>query len=135
MDTDFSGTTLVSVCIRGTQLLLTNVGDSRITLGRRLVPGENGFVGGEHAAWRAMGRGPLVAQPLTEDHKPDTPAEVRVCVDVFLVEIYIAQSVVSRDEELAIRRSLLIQIRLEFPRRRASFSLIVKCTRACVWKI
>lgn len=80
VDTDFSGTTLVSVCIRGTQLLLTNVGDSRITLGRRLVPGEIGLAGGEHAAWRGGGRGPLVAQPLTEDHKPDTPTEVCECV-------------------------------------------------------
>ncbi|CAN0237997.1 unnamed protein product, partial [Ectocarpus sp. 13 AM-2016] len=62
-----SGTTLVSVCVRGTKLILTNVGDSRATLGRRRLRSEGGSAND--------GGGPLVAQALTEDHKPDIPAE------------------------------------------------------------
>lgn len=82
VDTDFSGTTLVSVCIRGTRLVLTNVGDSRITLGRRHSSlsrhGERG-TGKGGGPW---GRGTIVAQPLTEDHKPDTPTEVCTVVEL-----------------------------------------------------
>lgn len=68
VDTSLSGTTLVSVCVRGNKLVLTNVGDSRATLGRR-----------RQAAAGATGEGggcSLVAQALTEDHKPDIPVEV-----------------------------------------------------------
>lgn len=74
VDTDFSGTTLVSACIRGTRLVITNVGDSRIVLGKRKVGDEKlGFEGGREASW-----GKFVAQPLTEDHKPDNPEEVKL---------------------------------------------------------
>lgn len=71
MDTSFSGTTLVSVCVRGTKLVLTNVGDSRATLGRRhTVMGEGGEQQGKTGC-------SLIAQALTVDHKPDIPEEVR----------------------------------------------------------
>ncbi|CAM9407358.1 unnamed protein product [Ectocarpus sp. 12 AP-2014] len=82
IDTSMSGTTLVSVCVRGTKLILTNVGDSRATLGRRRLRGEGGSAND--------GGGSLVAQALTEDHKPDIPAEkeriVRAGGRVFSIE-------------------------------------------------
>lgn len=52
VDTEFSGTTLVFCCMREGNLLVANVGDSRCTLGTV--------------------DGPV---PLSEDHKPDLPAE------------------------------------------------------------
>eukprot|EP00752_Nemacystus_decipiens_P018531 g16614.t1 len=72
VDTSMSGTTLVSVCVRGNRLVLTNVGDSRATLGRRRRAGATEREGGDGGG---AGCSPLVAQALTEDHKPDIPVE------------------------------------------------------------
>ncbi|CAM9873168.1 unnamed protein product [Pylaiella littoralis] len=75
VDTSFSGTTLVSVCVRGTKLVLTNVGDSRATLGRRhTVMGEGGEQQGKTGC-------SLIAQALTVDHKPDIPEEKERILD------------------------------------------------------
>lgn len=57
INTDYSGTTLVAALIRNTDLLIFNIGDSRITLG---YLNEDGKVD---------------AEPLSEDHKPDLPTE------------------------------------------------------------
>lgn len=56
IDSEFSGTTLSMAVIRGNHLTGINIGDSRVILGK-----EEG--------------GRIVAQDITFDHKPDTPAE------------------------------------------------------------
>ncbi|CAM9376984.1 unnamed protein product [Chrysoparadoxa australica] len=58
VDTEFSGTTLVAAAIRGGTMTIINIGDSRITLGR---------------VDKASGK--MVAEPLSLDHKPETPEE------------------------------------------------------------
>jgi serine/threonine protein phosphatase PrpC len=57
IETDFSGTTFTACVIRGNTALCCNIGDSRTTIGYR------------------KGSGSIVAQNLTEDHKPDLPDE------------------------------------------------------------
>jgi serine/threonine protein phosphatase PrpC len=56
IDSEFSGTTLSMAVIRGNHVTGINIGDSRVILGK-----EEG--------------GRMVAQDITFDHKPDTPAE------------------------------------------------------------
>jgi serine/threonine protein phosphatase PrpC len=56
IDSEFSGTTLSMAIVRGNHVTGVNVGDSRVILGKE----ENGR---------------MVAQDITFDHKPDTPAE------------------------------------------------------------
>lgn len=58
IDTQFSGTTYTSCVIRNGRLYTANIGDSRVTLGS--IDPETGK---------------LVAKALTDDHKPDLPAE------------------------------------------------------------
>ena len=56
IDIAFSGTTTVSVVIRGTYLLCANAGDSRAIMCRKEADG-----------WKAI--------PLNRDHKPDDKNE------------------------------------------------------------
>ena len=56
IDTSFSGSTAVTLLVRGSFLLCANVGDSRVILGKKTTVG-----------WRAV--------PLSADHKPDLPKE------------------------------------------------------------
>ena len=63
IDTNFSGTTLVLVVIRGHSITIANIGDSRTTLGRKSYD--------DDGPWN----GSLQAVPLTVDHKPDIPFE------------------------------------------------------------
>lgn len=64
---DFSGTTFVCVLIRENEMWSANVGDSRATGGVRL---------GSSEADAAKGpEGSIYFQTITEDQKPDTPAE------------------------------------------------------------
>lgn len=56
IDTEFSGTTAVMSVIRGTDLIVGNIGDSRISKGE-LVDGK------------------IVAKQVSDDHKPDRPDE------------------------------------------------------------
>lgn len=56
VDTEFSGSTYVFAALRGGALLVSNVGDSRVTLGVEVD-------------------GAIVARPVSIDHKPDAPAE------------------------------------------------------------
>ena len=56
VDTEFSGTTMSAALIRGENMTVFNVGDSRITIA---VSGQNG----------------LEAEPISIDHKPDLPIE------------------------------------------------------------
>ena len=56
VDTEFSGTTFVVGLVRGDQLIVGNIGDSRLTLGK-------------------MEGGKLVGRNVSIDHKPDLPAE------------------------------------------------------------
>lgn len=56
IDTDFSGSTSVTVFIRGRQCICSNIGDSRAIIGRVTRTG-----------W--------IAIPLSRDHKPDEPDE------------------------------------------------------------
>ena len=58
VDTRMSGTTLVLAIVRGRQLLVANVGDSRVILGSRNELNE------------------MKAERLSVDHKPDTPSEM-----------------------------------------------------------
>jgi serine/threonine protein phosphatase PrpC len=58
IDAELSGTTAVVTVMRGSRLYIANVGDSRAVLARRLPNGK------------------VVAVDLTEDQKPDTPAEM-----------------------------------------------------------
>ncbi len=60
VETDFSGTTLVAVVIKGRHATVANIGDSRIILGKRNNEDE---------------KGPLFAEELSFDHKPDLPEE------------------------------------------------------------
>jgi serine/threonine protein phosphatase PrpC len=69
IETDFSGTTFTCCVIRGNRCLCANIGDSRSTIGFR---NESGGITG-------------IA--LTQDHKPDLPAEkveqFELCVKLF----------------------------------------------------
>lgn len=56
IDTSFSGSTAITLLVRGSFLLCANVGDSRAVLGKKTSFG-----------WRAV--------PLSSDHKPDLPKE------------------------------------------------------------
>ncbi len=58
IETDFSGTTFTAVVIRGNMCLCCNIGDSRTTI-----------------AYRAPAGNAVIAQNLTNDHKPDLPVE------------------------------------------------------------
>lgn len=73
IDTEFSGTTFVCGVIQGDQLIVGNVGDSRLTLGCAATPDA-----------------PLTALAVSIDHKPDLPAEkeriVKTGGRVFAVE-------------------------------------------------
>lgn len=74
IDTSFSGSTAVSVLIRGTSLLCSNIGDSRAVLGKKSALG-----------WRAI--------PLSVDHKPDLPKErVRIIACGGRVEPFVGNS-------------------------------------------
>lgn len=102
IDTDFSGTTLSAVLLRGDQMWAFNVGDSRVTAGvaaeagaeegtgesnpspvpsparrarllRRNV-GDDDHVRGERRV-DDVEEGSVRAVPITVDHKPDLPAE------------------------------------------------------------
>jgi len=53
---EFSGTTFVATVIRGNQLWCANIGDSRLIVGMRE-------------------EGRIVGKDVSEDHKPDSPAE------------------------------------------------------------
>jgi len=57
IETDFSGTTFTCCLIRGNTCICANIGDSRSTIGYR------------------NDSGGITAVALTEDHKPDLPAE------------------------------------------------------------
>jgi serine/threonine protein phosphatase PrpC len=57
IETDFSGTTFTCAVIRDNYCVCANIGDSRTTIGYR------GATGG------------IIAEEITHDHKPDTPAE------------------------------------------------------------
>ena len=70
IDTNFSGTTLVLIVIRGHSMTIANIGDSRITLGKKI----NNNVGGNLPAVEFTDRS-LLAIRLTVDHKPDIPSE------------------------------------------------------------
>ena len=59
VDTDLSGTTCVMALIRGRDVTCFNIGDSRCVVGK-LVEG---------------GDGKLVAEDISQDHKPDDPEE------------------------------------------------------------
>lgn len=58
IETDFSGTTFTCAVIRGNKCTLANIGDSRTSL-----------------AFRSKDSDAIIAVGLTEDHKPDLPAE------------------------------------------------------------
>ncbi|CAM9840851.1 unnamed protein product, partial [Ectocarpus fasciculatus] len=58
IETDFSGTTFTCSVIRGNTCTCGNIGDSRSTV-----------------AFRTSSGGPVVAENITVDHKPDLPAE------------------------------------------------------------
>ena len=70
IDTNFSGTTLVLIVIRGHSMTIANIGDSRITLGKKI----NSQIGGNLSAVEFTDRS-LLAIRLTVDHKPDIPTE------------------------------------------------------------
>jgi serine/threonine protein phosphatase PrpC len=57
IDTEFSGTTLSMAIIRGNTITGVNIGDSRVIIGKEVD-------------------GKMVAEELTQDHKPDTPKEM-----------------------------------------------------------
>ena len=65
VDTNFSGTTAVLAALRGTKLLVANVGDSRALLAKRCDEEER----------KVVGR-PLKCEQLTTDHKASLPEEV-----------------------------------------------------------
>ena len=58
IDITYSGSTAVSVLLKGQRLVCANVGDSRAVIGRKSPEG-----------WQAI--------PLSHDHKPDLPGEKR----------------------------------------------------------
>jgi len=64
VDINFSGTTLVLAALRGTFLVVANVGDSRAVLVRQKREGDVD-VDGE-----------LYCEQITTDHKPSLPEEV-----------------------------------------------------------
>jgi serine/threonine protein phosphatase PrpC len=68
IDTNFSGTTLVLTIIRGHSITIANIGDSRITLGRK-----SDKSGDRSNSKSALS--PMLAIPLSVDHKPDIPKE------------------------------------------------------------
>jgi len=62
IDTEFSGTTAVMCVIRGKDLIVGNIGDSRISKGTCAAS----------ADWK---KGAVVATQVSDDHKPDRPDE------------------------------------------------------------
>mmetsp|Transcript_12730 Transcript_12730/g.20716 ORF Transcript_12730/g.20716 Transcript_12730/m.20716 type:complete len:381 (-) Transcript_12730:43-1185(-) len=78
VETQFSGTTLVMVVVRGDSLLVVNVGDSRAILGSTDRKGSNeaesSLVVGELDRPNHVAH--LVPIPLTTDHKPEVPREL-----------------------------------------------------------
>ena len=85
IDTNFSGTTLVLAVIRGHTVTIANIGDSRITLGRKSEKARD-----RTASLRNIAFSPMCAVPLSIDHKPDIPKEkeriLRTGGRVFAVE-------------------------------------------------
>jgi serine/threonine protein phosphatase PrpC len=85
IDTNFSGTTLVLAVIRGHSITIANIGDSRITLGRKSETARD-----RTPAMRNTAANPLQAIPLSVDHKPSIPKEkeriLRTGGRVFAVE-------------------------------------------------
>lgn len=77
VETQFSGTTLVMVVVRGDQLLVVNIGDSRAILGSTAVEGDaercSLTVGEINEAGKILDLTPI---PLTTDHKPEVPGEL-----------------------------------------------------------
>ena len=62
IDSRFSGTTLCMALIRGNQILVSNIGNSRVVLGSRLSTGR------------------VIAKSLSTDHTPEQPDEFkRIC--------------------------------------------------------
>lgn len=70
IDTNFSGTTLVLAVIRGHSITIANIGDSRITLGRK-----SDIARDRTPAMRNTAANPLQAIPLSVDHKPSIQKE------------------------------------------------------------
>lgn len=70
VDTDFSGSTLVAACIRGTTVTVANVGDSRVILGIKTPLTSNG-----RTVKTGEPKYELVAEALSIDHKPDLEGE------------------------------------------------------------
>jgi serine/threonine protein phosphatase PrpC len=62
-DVRFSGSTCVSVLTYGKKIFIANVGDSRAIIARA-----------------PNGVNEITADPLTNDHKPDDPAEAKVII-------------------------------------------------------
>ena len=74
IDSEFSGTTGVVGILRGTTLHVCNIGDSRVILGCR-QPAAAVAAAAAAAAAGAPPLPPLLPLPITQDHKPDLPAE------------------------------------------------------------
>ena len=66
IETDFSGTTFTCAVIRENKCTLGNVGDSRTSLAYRNAAGT------------------ITAVGLTDDHKPDLPAEKVILIKILL---------------------------------------------------
>jgi serine/threonine protein phosphatase PrpC len=64
IETDFSGTTFTLSIIRGNNILCSNIGDSRSTLG-----------------YRDKATGLISAMNITIDHKPDLPLEKVILIN------------------------------------------------------
>jgi len=65
IDINFSGTTLISVLIKGTTMWCANVGDSRALIARQVIDPNKPENTGRH--WMSIA--------LSRDHKPDEPDE------------------------------------------------------------
>jgi serine/threonine protein phosphatase PrpC len=65
IDVNFSGTTLITVLIKGSSLYCANVGDSRALVARQINDAANNTSSGRH--WMSIA--------LSRDHKPDDKAE------------------------------------------------------------
>jgi serine/threonine protein phosphatase PrpC len=70
IDTEFSGTTLSMAIIRGNTITGVNIGDSRV-----LIASEDLDAAGTGATGAATISTSFLANPLTIDHKPDSPGE------------------------------------------------------------
>lgn len=70
VDTNFSGTTLVLVVIRGHSITIANIGDSRITLGSKRHVQIDETIENSH-----LPSSMLEAIPLSVDHKPSIQSE------------------------------------------------------------